>query len=715
MKSKTASQTNQVKFQKLFEPGMIGPVKVKNRIIKTANGTSFMDEDQTCGARMIAYYERLAKGGVGFLVVESCGVEYPLGIQHIHYFDDGSYKGVQLHFDDDNLIPGFQKLTEACHKYDCKVSIQFQHAGPWNPTGKLPRDMSIREIKCASAMTEEELPGPDFLPCREMTKDEIEEQIDFWASAAERAYRAGFDACEINHATAHQGNTFLSRIWNKRTDEYGPQNFENRTRFMRRCVEEAKKRTGPKFAVHVLMNAVEYNHPQATTLEEGVEMAKRIAEVADGLNVRGERYGHRGGLIQPDRLLYPEPPVDLPKDFDWSRGGKGAAVPLVVAIKAKGVKIPIWTACRLDPVLGEEYLQKGSLDFVGMTRRLLADPDLPNKAKEGRLEDIRWCHGCLHCFDMRNRNKKLECRVNATLGRELLPEFQSRKPEKKKKVIVIGGGPAGMEVARVAAKRGHEVTLYEKGHYLGGLIPVAAIVKDLETEDLTLFVKYQATQLKKEGVTVHLKSELTPHHIKSEKPDVLVIAAGAAHTKFNLPGADKPSVLKSEKLHGMLQFFLRYLTAAQIEKLSKIWMPIRKSVVVMGGTLHGCELAEYLTKRNRKVVIVHNGPEEELGDKMTVDDLENLWPWLRQNHVPIWAGVEYQSINDQGLEISLKDHRRYVLKGKNIITTQDWGPNDALTDQFGGLVDETYVIGSCAKPGLIVDAIRDGAKIGRVI
>jgi 2,4-dienoyl-CoA reductase (NADPH2) len=648
-------------------------------------------------------------------VVESCGVEYPLGIQHIHYFEDGSYEGVQLHFDDDSLIPGFQKLTDACHKHDCKVSIQFQHAGPWNPTGKLPRDMSVRTIKCASTMTEEELPGPDFLPCREMSKDELEEQIDFWASAAERAYRAGFDACEINHATAHQGNTFLSRIWNKRTDEYGVQNYENRTRFLRRCVEEAKKRTGPDFAVHVLMNAVEYNHPQATSLEEGAEMAKLIAEVADGLNVRGERYGHRGGLIQPDRLLYPEPPIDLPKDFDWSRGGKGAAVPLVEAIKAKGVTIPIWTACRLDPELGEEYLQKGSLDFIGMTRRLLADPDLPNKAKEGRLDDIRWCHGCLHCFDMRNRNKKLECRINATLGRELIPEFQTRKTEKKKNVMVIGGGPAGMETARVAAKRGHEVTLYEKGSYLGGLIPIAAIVKDLETEDLTRFVKYQATQLKKEGVTTHLNTEVTQQLIKSEKPDVLIIAAGAVHTKFDLPGADSPNVIQTEKLHGRLKFFLKFLTPAQIEKLTKIWMPIQKSVVVMGGTLHGCELAEYLTKRKRNVIIVHDGPEEELGDKMTVDDLANLWPWLKQNHVPIWAGVEYRKITGEGLVINLKDQRKYLLKGKNIITTQDWGANDNLIAQFEDLVDETHVIGSCADPGLIVDAIRDGAVVGRAI
>ena len=444
------------RFEKLMEPGMIGPIQTRNRIIKTANGTSFMEENQTVGPRMIAYYERLAKGGVGFIVVESCGVEYPLAIQHVHYRSDGSFEGVQLHFDDDRFIPSFQQLTEAVHKCGCPVSIQFQHAGPWNPTGLLPRDPKIRDIKCASALTQEELPGPDFLPCRAMTKQEIEDQIDLWAAAAERAWKAGFDACEINHGTCHQGNTFLSRVWNRREDEYGAQNCENRTRFLRNIIAEAKRRCGPSFAVHTLFNVVEYNHPLATTLEEGAEMAKRIAEVADGINCRAERYGHRGGLLQPDRILYPEPPAELPADLDWSRQGRGATVPLVEAVKRKGVTIPVWTACRLDAELGEDYLRKGSLDFVGMTRRLLADPALPNKVREGRLEDIRVCHGCLHCFDMRNKNKKLECRVNPTLGREILPEYQCRPTERRKKVLVVGGGPAGMEAARLAARRGHQ-------------------------------------------------------------------------------------------------------------------------------------------------------------------------------------------------------------------------------------------------------------------
>ena len=700
------------RFERLLQPGTIGPVTTRNRIIKTANGTSYMEADQTCGPRMIAYYERLARGGVGFLVVESCGVEYPLGIQHVHYQPDGSYEGVQLHMDDDRYIPGFARLTETVHKLGCPVSIQFQHAGPWNPTGLLPKDMSIRDVKCASAMTADELPGPDFLPCRAMTRQELEDQIDLWASAAERARKAGFDACEINHATAHQGNTFLSRIWNKREDEYGPQSYENRTRFIRNIIVEAKRRCGPDFGVHALINAAEYNHPLATTLEEGVEMAALICEVADGLNVRGERYGHRGGILQPDRLMYPEPPFDLPKDLDWSRRGDGATVPLAEAVKRRGVKVPVWTASRIDAEMGEEYLRRGSLDFVGMTRRLLADPEYPNKIREGRLEDVRPCLGCLHCFEMRNRNKKLECRVNATLGREIMPEYVSRPVEKRKKVLVVGGGPAGMEAARIAAERGHEVVLYEKNPRLGGLVPLAAIVKDCETPELLDFVRYEERELRKNKVTVHRGTAVTPEIVRMEKPDALVVAAGAVHPEFELPGIGRRSVIRTDKLYGMLNFFLRFFNSGQLQKLTHLWMPLGRRVVIMGGTLHGCELGEFLVKRHRRVIVAHNGPASEIGDEMGRDDLANLLPWFKQKYVTLWPEVDYVEVTADGLKVQQRDKRKYVLRGKNIINTQDWAANVALAEQLTPLVAEIHVAGSAREPGFMADAVREGVAAG---
>ena len=697
------------RFEKLLQPGTIGPVTTRNRMLKTANGTSLMEDDQTVGPRMVAYYERLAKGGVGYLVVESSGVEFPLGIHHVRYLPDGTHEGVQLHLDDDKYIPGYARLTEAVHAQGCPISIQLLHSGPWNPTGMLPRDPLVRDIKCASTLTQEELPGPDFLPCRAMTKQEIEDMVDVWAKSAERAKKAGFDACELNHGTCHQGNTFLSRVWNRRDDEYGPQSFENRTRFVRNIASEVRRRNGPDFAVHVLMNIAEYNHPLATTIDEGADMAKLVAQVADGINCRAERYGHRGGLQQPDRILYPEPPVDLPEGLDWSRQGRGATVPLVEAVKCKGVSIPVWTACRLDPELGEMYLRQGSLDFVAMTRRLLADPDLPNKIKEGRPEDIRTCHGCLHCFDCRNKNKLIECRVNATLGRELVPEYQSRPIERKKKMLVVGGGPAGMEAARVAAERGHDVTLYEKESYLGGLVPVAAVVKHLETQDMADHLRYLQTQLRKLKVDVHLGKAVTADMVRAAKPDVLVIAAGAAHTAIDLPGVGGPSFVPTEALHGKLKLALKFFSPRSLARLTHLWMPVRRSVVIMGGTLHGCELAEFLVKRHREVVIAHDGPAKELGQGMTADDLENLWPWFKLKKVTLWPDVEYQGIVGGGLKIGFPDKRVFVLKGKNVVTTQDWGPNAGLIGELAGLAGETFVVGSSKEPGWIVDAIREGA------
>ncbi len=269
-----------------------------------------------------------------------------------------------------------------------------------------------------------------------------------------------------------------------------------------------------------------------------------------------------------------------------------------------------------------------------MTRRLLADPDFPNKVIEGRPEDVRPCTGCLHCFDMRNRNKKLECRVNATLGRETMPEFQLRPARPAKKVLVVGGGPAGMEAARVAARRGHQVALYEKDDRLGGLVPLAAIVKDLETQELVDLVRYLEGQIRKEGVVVRTRQPVTAELVRRLRPDALIIGAGAAHTELDVPGVAGSKVVPSEKLHGMLKAALKVLTPAQIARLSDVWMPVGKSVVIMGGTLHGCELAEFLTKKGRRIVVAHDGPASELGDGMTIDDLESLWPWLKQKHVP---------------------------------------------------------------------------------
>jgi 2,4-dienoyl-CoA reductase (NADPH2) len=686
------------RFKKLLEPGYIGRVRTRNRMIKTANGTSFIERTGYVGDRALAYYEAMAKGGVGLLITESCGVEYPLGVQH---------PPVQFHLDDDKYIPSYTELVNIIHQHGCPAFIQFQHAGPWNPTGLLP----IRDTKAASALTQEELPGPGFAVPRGMSHAEVLEYVDIWAKAAERAAKAGYDGVEINGGTCHQINTFLSRVWNRREDEYGPQTLENRSRFMCDIVRETKRRLGSDFPVTCLINIVEYRHPKGTTLEEGVQIAKYLAEAgADAIQCRAHSYHHRDGLIQPEKMFYPEPPDDLPKDLDWSRQGRGALVPLTEAVK-KVVKVPVFCACRLDPVIGEEYLQQGKLDFVGMTRRLLADPDLPNKVIAGRTGDIRPCTGCLHCIDVRNKNQLLECMVNASLGKER--EYALKPAAKKKRVMVIGGGPSGLEAARVAALRGHQVSLYEKSPRLGGLVPAAAMLKGVERDDFLALVAYFKYQMTEEKVAVVLGKEAGAKEIEALRPDVLVLAAGALPSRLEIPGSSRGSVVNSSKLHRQLRFFMRFFGVKMLQRLTKIWMPVGKRVVIAGGAIHGCETAEFLIKRGRRVTIVHT--ESELGAGIPVEDLMRFLPWLDKKGIPRYTGARYEEVTENGLVITTREGEKKTLAADTILVTLPYLPNNEIAQSLEGKAPEVYNIGSCREPGLVVNAIADGAKVGHKI
>jgi len=682
------------KFERLLEPFYIGNIRTRNRLVKsTAESALYNENDFYISEACKAFYESLAKGGIGLLNVESPTIDYPLSMANLHGF----------RIDDDKYIPKLGELVQVIHKHHCPTFLQLHHAGPWHmswATGLKP--------VAASALPQAELPG--FEAPRELSIAEIEEIVLKVVSAAERAQKAGFDGVEINAAASHLFATFLSRLWNRREDAYGCGTLENRARIMTDIITGIKKSLGQDFPVSVIINGLEFGGEGAMTIQESQGIARILEKAgADAIQLRCHKRGYIAALW-PEHLFYPEASQPLPKEADWSRRGEGAYVPLAAAIK-KVVSIPVTTVGRLDPELGERALREGKLDFIAMTRRLLADPELPNKIASGRLDDIAPCTACLCCLDRIMACKPLRCRINARLGRE--SEHEVKQAEKKKKVLVIGGGPAGLEAARTAALRGHEVMLCVKEHRLGGLVHTAALVKGLEIEDLLRFIDYFKSQLAKLNVTVRLGTEITPAEIRKIKPDAVILALGGSPTLPDIPGIESPHVLGGADLYARLRFYLRVFGPKILRKMTRLWMPIGKRVVIIGGAIQGCELAEYLVKRGRKVTIVETG--EALGEGIGPVNTFCLFGWLSEKGVDMITDVTYQMITPEGLVVTQKDGSTRLIEADTIMTATPLRPNSDLLKALEGTVPEVYAIGDCAEPGLIIDAVADGFRVGHLV
>lgn len=648
---------------KLFEPICIGKMEVKNRIVMPPMSVNLAKEGFVT-QRMIRYYEERAKGGVGLITVEDGIVDVPRG--------NNVKQAVGI--DNDDYIP---LLAELCKKFKTngvKSLINLSHGGRragrvFQSTGYLEVTRGLLPVAPSSIPH----PVPGYVVPLELTVEQIEDIVDKFGLAAGRAIEAGFDAIGLHCAHMYLCGEFLSPWANKRNDKYG-KDFDGRLRFVLEVIAKIRSVIGPDYPIIPRIIGIE---PEGgNSIEDICKIAKRLEESGvDAIHVStgfGVPIEERDFIPAVTSMRFPE----------------GCIVPVTEKIK-KAVNIPVIAVNRIRDInFAEKILQEKKADLIAFGRPLITDPELPKKAKEGRLDDIRPCISCCECVrNVVEKDLPVICTMNPVAGKEGTLKVEPVKDPRK--IVVIGGGPAGLEVALSSAKRGHQVTLFEKNKELGGQLLIAK--QPPGKSELNKVVQYYEKQVKKYPINMVLGREVTTETIEELNPDVVILATGSRPLTSYIPGIDQNNVVY-----------------AQDVLLGKVKVGV--NIAIIGGGQVGAETAEYLAEKGKKVRLIEMMAAIAT-DMPTLSRLP-LLNSLEDYGVEIITDAEAEEITKEGVVVK-KKNKKEIIPADTIVLALGSEPNRELLSKVREKYPNIhiYIVGDASTPGKIIGAIHEGFEV----
>jgi len=630
----------------------LGGITIKNRIFSAPTSLNWGSVDGNLTLDTIAFYELKAKGGAAVVTMGESIVHTRTGKSHDR----------QIELDNPTSLVSLAQLARAIKRHGAIPSAELSHGGKWG--GLTSMAGSLKDGKISYGASAEMTPAG---PVLEMPRDLLLEVIDSFGKGAAVLQRAGFEMCTVHAGHGWFFGQFLSERTNHRTDDFGG-SFENRAKPLLMALDSIRKAVGPGFPIDVRISGDEFIEG-GLTLDDGIRLAELIDDKCDLINVSA-------GIHEDLELYLRTHPTQFME--------KGPNVYLAEEIR-RHVHVPVSTVGGIvDPEMMEEIIATGKADIVELGRPLLADPFLPNKLRDGRSKEIVKCVRCMGCFGDSLKTECSSCTVNPVIGNEYNEWIAKAQPTTPKKVMIAGGGPAGMYAALTAAERGHDVTLYEKKDRLGGALEFAKYV-DFK-RGLFDFSEVLEYKLRKSPVKVVLETAVTKELVEKEAPDILFLATGAAPVVPRIEGIDGENVIIAEDVYGAEE-------------------KIGEQIIVLGGGLVGCETAAHLGRTGRHVTIVEM--REDIALDSDIFYRTAVKAELRRDQAVVLTNASGRRVTAEGLEVKLQDGSEKMLPADSIICAAGYRADQKLFEELCCSAPVVQRLGDCRRPGKVAYAVRD--------